>query len=343
MNTVNQKIIDAVIEKAEKLCPESLALVGVYGSVATGEAYAKSDLDLLLLIQNDDGWQLGTGFILDDSGVGYDIYCTSWNSLRADAGCYHAQLSKLLDSNIVYVKNQEACEELCRLREQTKQFLASGERFQRVNGLVEKAKVAYADACLQETLGQVRLAVFGVVYYLADALMLFHGKYFKRGTKRMPEELAALPVDGTVVLSLKKIAASKDVAELRELAKTLLLYTEKHVRREEEKKAPSADLRGTYEEMYSNWRNKVEEAAGNNDVFASFANLCNLQCMFEGIAAEVDIETYNLMEEYDPDCLDNNVRLFDACLRKYEDVYKTAGISVRRFPDVDAFAADYLE
>ena len=33
------------------------------------------------------------------------------------------------------------------------------------------------------------------------------------GTAYQPEELAALPVDGTVVLSLKKIAASKDVAE----------------------------------------------------------------------------------------------------------------------------------
>ena len=42
MNSVNQKIIDAVIEKAEKVCPNSLALIGIYGSVATGDEYKKS-------------------------------------------------------------------------------------------------------------------------------------------------------------------------------------------------------------------------------------------------------------------------------------------------------------
>ena len=46
MNNMNQKMIDAAIEKAERVCPGSLALIGVYGSVATGDEYAKSDLDL---------------------------------------------------------------------------------------------------------------------------------------------------------------------------------------------------------------------------------------------------------------------------------------------------------
>lgn len=41
------------------------------------------------------------------------------------------------------------------------------------------------------------------------------------------------------------------------------------------------------------------------------------------ISDEVAIGTYNIMEEYNPDCLEENVRLFDACLQKYEEVYKT--------------------
>ena len=31
MNEVNQKIVNAIIEKAERVCPDSLALIGVYG------------------------------------------------------------------------------------------------------------------------------------------------------------------------------------------------------------------------------------------------------------------------------------------------------------------------
>ena len=342
MNSVNQKIIDAVIEKAEKVCPDSLALIGVYGSVARGDEYEKSDLDLLILIQNDEGWQLGTGFILKNSKVGYDIYCTNWDRLRYDAACHHAQLSRMIDSKIVYIKNQQAYDELCKLREQAKLFLASEERFQRVNELVDKAKVSYANAYLHEELGQVRLNAFGVIHSLMDAIMLFHGSYFKRSTKSMLEELAALPIKEFFVDHIKSVAASKDVLELRALLKSLLLYTEVHLKQKENKVEPSKSLTGTYEEMYSNWRNKVEEAANQNNVFASFMNMCSLQNMLIEISDEVAIGTYNIMEDYNPDCLEENVRLFDECLQKYEEVYKTAGIAVKNFPAVDEFVADYL-
>lgn len=43
------------------------------------------------------------------------------------------------------------------------------------------------------------------------------------------------------------------------------------------KECPSAEnLRGTYEEMYSNWKNKMAEAAGRDDVYSSFMNLLSL-------------------------------------------------------------------
>lgn len=82
--------------------------------------------------------------------------------------------------------------------------------------------------------------------------------------------------------------------------------------------------------MYSNWRNKTEEAAKQNNVFASFMNMCRLHYMFAELSSEVEIGIYNIMDEYDPDCLQDNVRLFDACLQKYEEVYKAARIAVRR-------------
>ena len=343
MDIVNQKIIHAIIEKANKLCPESLALIGIYGSVATGDEYEKSDLDLLILIENDEGWKLATGFILEDRNVGYDIYCTNWSGLRYDAECHHAHISKLMDSQIVYIKNQEAYNELLKLRTQAKQFLASQERFQRVNELVQKAKISYANACLYDGLGQVRLEAFGVISYLLDAIMLYHGTYFKRGVKRTFEELATLQLDEMFTHTIQKIVVSKEVSQLRDLLRHLILYTESHIRREKNKAEPSDVLSGTYEEMYSNWRNKVEEAAKNKNPFASFMNMCNLHFMFLEISDEVEIGTFNIMDEYNPDSLENNTKTFDKYLRKYEEVYKRSGISVRRFADVDAFVANYLE
>ena len=64
MNDRNETMIDAVIKKADALCPDSLALIGVYGSVATGDEYGKSDLDLMILINDENGQVLGAGSML---------------------------------------------------------------------------------------------------------------------------------------------------------------------------------------------------------------------------------------------------------------------------------------
>ncbi len=344
MNDTNRKIIDAVIARAEKICPGSLALIGIYGSVATGDDYAKSDLDLLILIQDNDGWKLGTGFILDDNGVGYDIYCTNWEGLKGDAECHHAKLSKLMDSEIVYVKNQEAYEELLRLREQVGTFLQSEERFKRVDALLEKAKVSFANACLQDDIGKVRICAGEVIVLLSDAVMLYHGCYFKRGTKRTLDELSQLPLDPAFADNIRAIPLCRDVSELRELIRQLVQYAESHTsRKKAEPSDPTAEsIRGTYEEIYSNWRNKVAEAAAADDHFSSFMNILFLQYMIDEIAGSVQIGSHDLMASYDPDCPANNIELFDRFLEEYEKVYEKAGLDVRRFANADAFAADYV-
>ncbi len=342
MNNINQKIIDAIIAKAEKVCPDSLALIGIYGSVATGDAYEKSDLDLLILIQDDEGWKLGTGFILEDSQIGYDIYCTNWDGLKYDSECHHAQISKLMNSKIVYIKNQEAYDVLCRLREQTTAFLQSEDRFERVHELIDKAKIFFANSYLHETLSQVRIDAANVMLYLLDALMLYHGNYFKRGVKRTFEELATLPIADEFSCNLRKIPASKEIIEIRDALKNLLAYVESYVQMPQGKQEPSESLAGTYEEMYSNWRNKVEEAAFNKDTYSSFMNMCSLHYMLSDISAETNIGIFNIMEEYDPDNLEENIKIYDSYLKKYEKVYRKAGITVKRFSNVDEFVKDYL-
>ena len=98
----NQKIIDAVIKKANIVCPGALALIEINGSFMTGDFYEKSDLDLLILINDDRGRQLGCAFIQDDLQVGHDIYCTTWKRLQKDARYEHPNISKLMDVKIVY-------------------------------------------------------------------------------------------------------------------------------------------------------------------------------------------------------------------------------------------------
>ena len=114
----NQKIIDVIIEKANRVCPGALALIGINGSFMTGDFYEKSDLDLLILINDDRGYQLARAFIQDDLQVGHDIYCTTWESLQKDARYEHPNISKLMDSKIVYCADEKYRQDLEKLRKQ---------------------------------------------------------------------------------------------------------------------------------------------------------------------------------------------------------------------------------
>ena len=47
------------------------------------------------------------------------------------------------------------------------------------------------------------------------------------------------------------------------------------------------------------------------------------------------------MDEYNPESLAENIETFDKYLQKYEQAYMRAGISVKRFADVDEFVESY--
>ena len=108
--TRNRKITDTIIRKEQAVCPGSVALIGIYGSFQTGDIHPRSDLDLLILINDDHGWQLGKDFIQEDIGVGHDIYCTGWGSLRqylneyAKAGLRPARYADVDEFVAAYLK-----------------------------------------------------------------------------------------------------------------------------------------------------------------------------------------------------------------------------------------------
>ncbi len=120
----NQKIIEAVLKKEKALCPGAIALIGIYGSFQTGDVHPLSDLDLLILINDERAWQLGTAFIQEDLGVGHDIYCTDWESLRRDAAYEDPNIAKLMDARIVYCADEKYRSELEALRGQVRQKMA---------------------------------------------------------------------------------------------------------------------------------------------------------------------------------------------------------------------------
>lgn len=343
LNETNQKIIDAVIRKAEQVCPGSLALIGIYGSVCTGDVHEKSDLDLMVLVNDEAGRKLSGGFILDDRQIGYDIYCTDWKMLEEEAECRHAHLSKLMDSEIVYVGEPAAVEKLSRLKRKAKEVLNSEKRFLCVDSIVNEAKRVYADAMMSDTIAETRMSAASCIVLMLDAVMLENGRYFRRGIKRTFEELDGLYLPPRFIDNLYEAVRACQIRGLKDALTKLLQSVTVFVKHDKDKELPSEDnLSGTYEEMFSNWRNKMVEAEARSDVFSSFMNLASLQAMLDEIADDVSIGQFSIMEKYDPEDLSKNIEVFDDALDGYLQEYASVGMQPKRFADVDGFVDDYL-
>ena len=343
MNEINQKIIDAIIRKSEAVCPDSLALIGLYGSVATGDIHEKSDLDLMIVINDEHGWRLADAFILNDVGIGYDIYCTSWNMLEEDAKCNHAHLSKLLDSPLVCIKEQSAVQRLEGLRKKAFDLLASNERYQKAQAAYENAKNRYADCFLSDSISKIRTDAGAVIHSLMDAVMLYHGKYFRYGVKRAFEELKALDLSFNMEEKIMNIIRAETNAEIRTGLTDLMRNIQDLLLFPQEKAEPDpSNLAGTYEEIFSNWANKIQEASDRQDVFSSFMNMVSFQSMMDEIAKNVAVNECDVMSGFDSHDVEHNWTIFENALNGYLDEYRKAGISPRCYENVNEFIDHYL-
>ncbi len=353
LETRNRKIIDAVIEKEKRLCPGAIALIGVYGSFQTGDIHPLSDLDLLILLNDDRGWQLAETFIQDDLDVGHDIYCTDWESLRYDARYEHPNISKLMDSAIVYCADEKYLTELENLRALVRQKLEAPFNeadFENAENQLKEARCCYADAMTAEDLSAARRPAGGVIYYAENAVALLNKSYFRRGVRRCFEELNAMEkrpenLCGMIEDILKAETLEEIKACLTKLMKELAVCFQKVKQTlPQEKKPVSAEtISGTYEEMFSNWHGKMALAAETGDRHLAFMSLVSLNEMLAGIGAEVDIAPYDALSVYDPDDLKKTAEGFDRLLQDYLREYEKAGIQAKRYADVDSFIAAYLE
>ena len=340
------RMVEAVRQRAAALCPDSLELIGVYGSCATGDTHEKSDLDLLILIRDEAGRCLAEGFILEDCGIGFDFYCTTWAMLEGDAACEHPHLGKLMDAKILWVRDPEVTMRLEELRTKAALALASEERFSKAEAAFGRGKAAMAECFLAESLACARYHAAGVICEGLNAVMLSHGVYFRRGVKRATEEVARVAPDWDARRSALAVAEAPDTDALREAVTGFLREARDHMDKPAptEREAPCREnLAGTYEEMVSNWRNKMTEAAERGDAFSSFVNLASLEGMLREVSEGVDIPCPTVLEGYDPRDLRGNAEVFDNALEEFLGTYRRAGISPRRYADAEAFLRAYLD
>lgn len=347
----NQKIIDAVLEKEKALCPGAIALIGIYGSFQTGDIHPLSDLDLLILINDEGGLQLQKAFIQEDLGVGHDIYCTTWESLRRDAAYEHPNIAKLMDSRIVYCAAEKYRNELERLREQVRQTLTEPfceADLLKAEKMLRDASQCYAEAMIRDELTGIRGSAGGVLYYGENAIAMLNKTWFHKGVSRRYEELDAMPKRPEKLCErIEDVLTAGTAALLKEHLTVLMkelaacFEAERQALQPEKKSADAEALSGTYEEMFSNWHGKMQLAAEKGDRHLAFMSLSSLHEMMAEISSRAEISSYDALAAYDPADLQKTAERFEEILESYRQIYESIGLQAEVYADIDAFISAY--
>lgn len=346
----NRAIIDAVLLKAARCCPDALDLVAVTGSFSRDEYYEKSDLDLLIVINDDAGRQLATCFALGD--VGHDLYCQTWERLEQAAAYPDPHVDKLLDAAIVYCRSDEVRRRYERLGEALCKRMSAAPDAQTLKAIREHLSGAWQDLgrlCAEEDLGRCRYFAAGVLYRTEYVIYMLNGAYIRHGIRGIPDEICALPrLPEGFAAHYHALIDAKTVEDTRREAGILLRATDLLVAELREGICPRKPLtpevlRGTHEEIRSNWRNKMYRAAAEGDRYLSWMTEAAAQEFYCEMAEEYEMSPIPLMDGGQEDDLLARARQFDRAMQLYGEYYVKTGTAFCRYDSVGDFVKDYLK
>jgi len=346
----NARIIEAIIKKAHTVCPGSIALIGIGGSFCHGDIHERSDLDLCIVINDDDGWKIASCFILNE--VGFDIYCTPWHRLEAMAEYTIPYVTKLLDLDIVYHADETSVARYMALRKTVQDKLDapfSIEDAKNVTRHFADAMHAYATVMLSDTVAECKYASARMLRAIEYLIYLANKSYVRRGIRRIPEELRTmkrLPQHFWPDFQQLIAATSHDGIQAcsTRLMKTVqALVTTLNEPVTAKKEMTQEDLRGTYEEIFSNWRSKMYLAAHTDDAYLALMTMASCQEFYDEFATEYNIDRVRLFEGFQIDDLSRSAERFDAAMEYYRCLYTQLGEPVRSYSSIEAFEKAYLE
>lgn len=346
----NEQLINMVIERAKRDFAEDIAIIGLSGSFSTGDFHEKSDLDLIIINNTDRGWEISSCFILGD--VGYDIYCTPWDTrIEAQANLESPMVSCLTQMKVLYCAKPEYLGRLKAYQNKALDELAlpiGPASLARAQKYIDRAKRYYSEALLSEEIGDVRYASGSMAVEIMNAINCLNNTCFQHGIKRHLDELRPLkylPKD--FEQSYMDLIAAKTVDEIRSAAFLLLkelirLYDSMDAELTEHPVPTYDNLKGTYEELWCNLRNKVIASTGAKDKSYAFLTALSAQDYLDEMTAARGTKKFDVMKAFTPDDLDAFSASFMQIMEEYLDEYAKVGREVARYDSVEELYKGYM-
>ena len=303
-----REVLDAILEAVREKYADDIALMIVYGSAVNGTADEKSDLDILFIPKNRTGQNLAKTFILD--GIGYDIWCGSWDTLRAMMW-EDMRVAILADSEPVYAATDEDREKYEIMRTNARRRMehpSTAHDYHPALEYVKKAKGYFGELCLGET-----AAIGGVLMELVNAVCFVNRRYLKYGAKKIPDEIAALP-SLPENFTENYARAVRDPENAPSICRDMIRATEDFIHARfahfTGRKGLACWCAGMYEEISSHW-NKIRRSCESGDPDGAFMAACSLQQDLDYARITIG-RSFDLMRGWNPGDLDAFRRHCDA-------------------------------
>ncbi|MCL2006473.1 MAG: nucleotidyltransferase domain-containing protein [Treponema sp.] len=344
----NTRIINAILAKMKRECPGSVDLIGIGGSFFSGDIHEKSDLDLLIIINDDRAKCLSSCFILD--GVGFDLYCSKWDSLENMVEYKDPYSGKLIDLKILYFLDKKAEERYFLLQKKLQEILSSPlseQDIEKAKAFLQKAESEYIEIMINNDISLCRYSSAMFLYYLEFSIYMLNKKIVRGGIKRIPEEIESMSILPEGFMGLhKRVVCSGSVSDIKKSCTELLGIMRKFFKgfeskTNEKKDITAGDLEGTYEEIVSNWRSKMFHSIDINSPYLSFQTISSCQYFYNMMSGKFNIKPIDITKNFNPADLKAAAECFDKGMEEYLKLYKRLNISVRNYQAIEDFERGY--
>lgn len=334
----NKKILKEVMSKIDRTCPNAIDMVAIGGSFASNEYYEKSDLDIVIIRNNEEAKEISTSFIMDD--IGYDIYTSSWDDLKNISKYENPYVSKLKQLDIIYTKNDEVKEKYKELQADLNDNMHNDELIKsNISKLFSKILSNYNDIMNCENISNAYKILGNFMYNLENIFYLLNGKYIEHGVKGIPVEISKMDnIPRDIVSKYYRLPDATGINEIIEkmfeIEKSLETFLKgKDINVDYEKEdeiivdkeeLKREDLKGSFEKLYSNYYNKLKHAYEINDKYLSFRTMINAQRFYDEYSSKYNLEEIDLIGNYNPNNLKSNHGSFVSTLlnwKKLCDLY----------------------
>lgn len=342
----NNKILSKILYKIKNEYPDKVDMVAIGGTFCNGLYHEKSDFDVVI-IANDNIDDISKCFILD--GIGQDIYYTFWDRFEHMAEYENMFSTKLKELEIVYYRNEGVLSKYNQLQEELDINMNNTEKNKEtinkyLNSIISKKNSINKT----DNLNELYKLVGSLMNDIENVLFINNKLYLFGGTKNILAELSFMVnIPDNFIEYYKRILDLNSISDIKEWVNSIVTILLTYFNKEdnnlyeeesnniEKKEITRNDLIGTYEELYSNYYNKLVYASNNNNKYLSFRTMIDAQGFFDEFTSQFNMPEFNLMEKYKPYDLQANIDEFTKLLNKWKDLYDKFQIDVEKYDSIE--------